>query len=67
MIFGFNNTNKTTEITNEQVSKILFEVSTNFECIDDCKCKEILGFDCDDNDNHCPVKEILFNLSIEGK
>ena len=63
MIFLFDNTNITTGLKDDQISKLMSYISENFECIDDCKCKEILGFDCFDNGNHCPIKQILFQLS----
>ena len=64
MKFMFNNTNKTTKLEDDQIFKLMLHVLENFECIDDCKCKEILGFDCFDNDNHCPIKQILLQLSM---
>lgn len=66
MKFLFNNTNKTIDLTDKQVKAILTNLYAGFECLDytgqECKCNEILGFDCDENDNHCPVKQILSDV-----
>ena len=43
------------------------DIVENYECPESfeggkCNMKEILGCDCDDNDNHCVAKEVLTNI-----
>jgi hypothetical protein len=62
MLFNFNNSDKSIALTNKQVNDVIIDLINNFECYE-CNCEKILGFDCDKNDNHCVVKQILFNLT----
>ena len=59
------------EIKNQYDYDILIkagmDIIKNYECTESfeggkCNMKEILGYDCNDNDNHCVAKEVLTNI-----
>ena len=65
--FNKNNSTETFVYTDKKFKDAMMNIVSEFECLEsygECKAKEILGFDCDDNDNHCVLKQLLFDRVV---